>query len=884
MGWLRELIREKKGDISNSEVARQLRKAPFSWPEKGVDARSFATYLGDFDKHRKLDWLEQHPKVEALLASYLDITPEELRARTSAEPVPSSAAESAVISLWEVETRRIDLRQEPLPPAFPREVLDPKHWPVLWRAPSGSGRSLVGRWLDARGKARFIMAENWAEAAKQLGEQDQPVFIELISAEGLPPSSQGLSAICIAVDGAPAPSQPVDFAAIVRRARQERPFDWPQVAAPPVESWLKALVAWVAERLPASTDFDEDACLEWMRRALLPERIMDRFETALGFIGLFVKFSGRIRKGQSQMDLVRLFLRMRGQQVDSAELVPTKPLLEALMRLARRLLLEERRSWRQARSRAEWFELLHSRPDAEDLAYLQELSTRYSLGLDTRKLRDAAKEQPPGAHRVFQQLQQLQLLREKGPKRYVLQPSWLLTTLLQDAADRLLKEEPKAWGSVLLSQDGSLFVLRRLYARCGEGDWEPVRNLLEAPALESAPWVAALECTFRVLGLLTLLGRDVPRELLEQIMVLQQRLVTERHEEPRPRLGFSDERDDLPMSLSGWFLAAHAMVEKLGFPQGRFHPVFTLEREAASPEVLNRVLSEIAHAVLTPRSSEVFCLSVLSLYGRLLSRTGSLPSAIERERAHTLQLPEFLFQRFRDGEFEWEDFGGFHPWSQLFPLLRKYLEQRQVSWADFQRALWKAWLASGAELAWWMSRDEPWREELWSHIPPEGIRSGRLAAMLQEEWFPYDKLGPEQWSAFLDQWKAKKAPELDERIRAWECVPARFVEQALFGDVIHPHESSVFETLWRTAAPTVSKCLRDMVRQGRWPQAMNLAWSAPPEERPDLLEFIRAEARREDAPRGMIIFWLQGLIKSRAPEWRRAWELLHELAPPAAAR
>ena len=350
MGWLRELLRTRPGpEVSFSEVARLLRKPPFEWPrQRRLSEKSFATYLSEFDKHRNLEWLAQNPQFESLLAQFLGLSVEQLREHMGQAAASAASAKTSLLSLWEVDTRPIDLREEPLPPAFPAEVLDPGSWPVLWRAPSGSGRSLVGGWLEARGLARFVRAESWEEASRQLGTLEGPVFIELTSAEGLPLSSKDCGQICIAVDEAPKSPQPMNFANVVWGEVEASRFEWTQASSPAVELWLEPLVRWVAERVPSTQRLDVDACLEWLRDELLPQRVIDRFETALGFIGLFASYHHRFPKDPKARSLLKLadfFLRKRRLQREAEELpLSHKEFLAQLQQLSRQMLLRGERS------------------------------------------------------------------------------------------------------------------------------------------------------------------------------------------------------------------------------------------------------------------------------------------------------------------------------------------------------------------------------------------------------------------------------------------------------------------------------------------------------------------------------------------------------------
>ncbi|EAU64234.1 hypothetical protein STIAU_4584 [Stigmatella aurantiaca DW4/3-1] len=860
-------------------MARQLKALPAWPPEEKLGENSLGTYLGDFDKGKKLDWLQDRPRVRAVLAQFLHLHPEDLDSQLVELTSPSKRPRPE-IQFWDVDIRRVDPRKEPPPPVFPQAVLDTGDWPVLWRAPSGSGRTLVGKWIEAQGVARFIQAENWAEALGQLVD-GQDTFIELMSPDGLPrdpPAGARPLSVCVAVEGAPRRrGRPQHFFPL--SAEKEPEFTWDQVSSPPPATWLEPLVNWVHERSHKDPHFDAKACVDWMQDTLIPQRILDGFGTVLGFIGLYARYSKDIRSmepKQAWMTLAKLFLRMRKDQVETQiETGKVPDLLKQLTHLGQAVLQGEH-PWQEPQRWNEWLELARMPSDEQALAYLKRLSGQHGLQLNERQLQKAVEKQPPSASAILHSLQQLQLLREKRPRLYTLHPRWLLTTLLTQAADDLLNESHEKWGTALLKAHGARFVMASLLGRCGTGDFKPIQRLLETRPFDSPAWAAAVECAFRALGLTVFRGTsEVPQKILSEVLELQQRLLIDRNGWPRPRISYSPDIDYLPLKYGLWLLAGHTLVDRLRAKPEGLHPMLTLQGNFPQGSELSQALSQVWTAVFDESSDESLQFRVLSFYGRLLPRTGLFSNAFAR--VHDLQVPAFLLTRLQPGALLWGDVEH-ASWDKLFPLLPQYAAQHQQPWEPIVNALWRAWLAQDKDGSSLFSFQQPWAQDLWALVPPEVLLSQRLSWVLREERFPYERLRDEQWSALLTSWKDNPHRDFSEREnRLWQHTPARFIRQAIAERLIRPHDNAALRQIWKTAASTVRDEVQRLLQEGDAEWAMTLAWSAPPEETPNLLALVHQASRHNDAPRATFISWLHGRITDRTPGWEQAWTLLNEL-------
>lgn len=877
LGWLADLVQEKhERAIRFSEIARRLRKSP-EWPRgKSVKESSLATYLGELDRGRKREWFGERPMVWAALATFLKTSSEELDERLE-KALPSAPGQETRIQLWDVDVRRVDLRRERLPAVFPSQVLEPSAWPLLWHAPSGSGRTLVGRWLEARQLARFIRADAWSEALPQVLGDGRPAFVELLTAEGfssvLTQPWQGPPA-CVAAGGVERPGRS-EFGVPARST-------WPEVSTPPAALWLGDLTTWVAERLRYPEGFDPEACLRWMNSQDLLQ-VIDGFGTALGFIGLHAGFGKKLaqlaEKGDRWANLAKFFLRMRASQVEAeTDLVHTPELLEHLRVVARKLLTDER-PWDEARSWNEWLELVPPSPQRQALEYLSDESVRKILKVDPRALQAAAAKIPPPARAAFDSLRQLNVLRAASARRYALHPRWLASTMLSHAAGDLLDGSWKGWGAALLRRHGAPQVMFGLFDRCFlRNDHQPIAALLKTVEIDSPAWVAAVEAAFRAIGLSLFLGDTAPRELASEVFALQRRLLIERRGIPYPRVTYGERPRNFMLTHGGWLLAAHALVDALKLAPEGLSAAFSLQGSGPEAEATRTAMSVVSSAVTDRWSEESLQLAVFSFYGRLLPRTGPIPWVGSDSGVQPLQFPEHFLQHLEPGKLSWKELE-LRPWEKLFPVLRRYAEERKQSWPACVEAIWRAFLASGERESLMFSLDHSWGQELWALAPPEVFASGRMSFALDDERFPYDRLRDEQWSAFLEHWKRHRTTTLPEHAAgAWRHMPPGHIRQAIADGLIALHEHSLMQQLWLTARQAVWEELERLFEAGRWDQAMALVWAAPPGEVGRLVSLVRQTSARKDAPRPYFINWLHDRANSHVADWEHAWALLNELS------
>src|SRR5262245_52695672 len=175
------------------------------WPsDTQPQPRSLAALFSKLDRCIELEWLADRDAVQRTLALILACPLETIQKVLT--PLSDPANTSGRVRFTDLPyAKPLELEEEPLPPGIPREALQPAVWGRLWwHAASGSGRSLAGQWLRARGLAAFCSGRTWEDIADRVPAAG-PVFIELerpVSAEALD-SALDRTGICVATAAFP---------------------------------------------------------------------------------------------------------------------------------------------------------------------------------------------------------------------------------------------------------------------------------------------------------------------------------------------------------------------------------------------------------------------------------------------------------------------------------------------------------------------------------------------------------------------------------------------------------------------------------------------------------------------------------------------------------
>ncbi|MEI9948057.1 MAG: hypothetical protein WDO74_03520 [Pseudomonadota bacterium] len=251
--------------------------------------RSLASIFSKLDRNQEADWLAERVGVQRVLSKVLGVPLDDLRA-PGVQMGGAPRGDLRRLRLTSLRyARALDLLEEPLCPGLPPSVLKPGAYDsTFWRAPSGSGRSLVGRFLQARGLAHVLEAGTFEEALNRLPERG-PVFIELHAQRALPLPNAPRAGLCIAADFEP--GNPT----------------WQVHPSPAVDTYLDELVDWVAARLPSDGRFDAALTRQWLHGEMRDSGILDGLGAALGLCGLADELGAQTLRGKSPQKLAERF-------------------------------------------------------------------------------------------------------------------------------------------------------------------------------------------------------------------------------------------------------------------------------------------------------------------------------------------------------------------------------------------------------------------------------------------------------------------------------------------------------------------------------------------------------------------------------------------------
>ncbi len=855
MGWLRELMAAAQPPIrSFGALARAALESP-GWPaDTHIQPRSLATLLGKLDRDQELSWLADRSDVQQVLAEQLGCAPADLgHAAPGAQPALQTATRRVRLDDAPY-ARALDLVDEPLCPGFPQELLHPARWDrTWWCAPGGSGRSLAGRWLEARGLAAFVHGSGFHEVkVPSLGA----VFVEVTAHDAAAPARSG--PICVA-----APFLPDNAGA------------WRVIESPPVASYIDALADWLADRLPPDGRFEAARAVEWMRRGPLAAGVVDTLGTALGLLGLVDALGVRAVSGRTPSELARRYFRDRLAQAsdkgsaDAAWLKRTG--FDVLVGVMRRVLTDSDAPWDTPRSFDAWLELVP--PEQQrggDLEWMRLSLAESGAPVRPSDIEKAARLVPPGAYRIVRALSRAGLLQPVGGgDELALRPRWFARTLLLEARQSLVEGSAFEWGEALLSRHAAAGVAEALQRRI-EDEQAPIEEVLELEADDNPAVVAALEALFRGVGLSLLGGTELPLEQLEALWDEQMRLLVDLPGQlPGPRVGPTPGAEGQDQTGS-WHLAALALGEQLPDGSGRKQPLLRPWNATEPPRGLRELYDRIATA-------GAWTVQACALVDRLRGAVGSV--ALDGGGPHPLERPGLVLDEVVHGVLGWEalrDVTGAEV-EALVELARR----RNMAWAEVAAAIWTAWSEEarpGDDFPALLAPDAPHVARFWPHLPgsllvrllaPRGGASTRV---------PWSELGEEQWAAVVEGWASLRADAEGART-AFGAIPEEQAMLAVDAGVLTDAEAdrAALSALWGRFPEQLSARFEAQRSAAGLAQALPLLLGAPPARTLDATRLMGSAAsllELDERDLDQVRAWLSERVRARAPAWRDAYTLL----------
>jgi hypothetical protein len=741
VGWLRDLILSSPQSVRGFDHLAKICLESASWPTGlSLGHRSLGAMLGKLDREEGLDWLAARPAVQAELAKALGVE----RGLIQAALTPGRAADAGrLVQLAALPfAASLDLSEEELFPGVPPEVLQPRGWKrLVWVAPSGGGRTLVGRLLRARGVATvtdLVRFDGTALPAKR------PLYVELADPRGVEWAAVR-EGTCVAV--------PDDGDVRV-------PDGVTLLRSPPLHDVLEPLVRWARARLTAASPWDVGAMVAALRPAVT-SGVARSAGDVLGLLGVADGVGLEVFTARHLARLAREWLRQRvNERLERSD--PTAgwakaSAYDALVAWVRRAAVDSAEPLLCPRSADDWAALLPAdlRRGA-DLEWLKVALVRAEPSLRQADVERVSEAMPPGAFRIVRAFEALGLLERDGDERVALRPHWLMRVALDDALSGIASGVAFDWGEALLSARLAPVTVERLYRRAVTADFE--LEEVEPEATADPVTAAAVEGAVRALGIAMLgsasgaAGAPVA-EPPEALWNEQMRLLVELDAGvPRPRW----DREVSGAGLGGWLLtrgawhlAVLSLGESLGAREGRPHPVLRPWRAVTLPPGLPAVLDSVASALELPEAPRAVVGAAVAMVARLRGVLGPLGAG---GTAHRLERAVVVADEAALGVLSFATLSALRGDAIGIAGLKSLLEARRVAVSTFAAAAFAAFDQAG------QPKDEvhvfadPELAELFAPHAPPAVLAVLLPALVRrfgDAVGAHLPLSDTQWSAIF---------------------------------------------------------------------------------------------------------------------------------------
>lgn len=893
MGWLLELAREN--DVATLGVlARRMLER---WPAGRRKPRSddgLRSALSKADRAEGLRWFEQPWRAE-LVDRVLGVPKGTTVARVRAQRGASTPTPGLVLHDLP-SLPRINLSDVALPPGLPPVLGTPDRWEdEWWYAPSGSGRTLAGEWLRARGIADVVVARSMDEVTSALdglrGRTHRPLYIEIpFPYRRWDERRRDIgSPLLVATAAFPPGGSPF------RKGSVGLPLDsaleghfgeglW-RLHTSTVAEHLAATVRWLAER--TSSDVEVDRLVRWLEERTLGASRRHEFDFVVSVTACAHRFGvGRLEKLEHEREWLQLFLlhRLREARVEQANLL-AELLVEQLVRGTRRLI-ESGSELLRPQSTEEWRELVanHDLPTPADVAKLFDALGRHKRVDPKLKAQIVREASDPRVS--VDALGRAGLLVGAAGER-ALRPAWLGESLRHLALGAIAKDVPSAWGRALLAAPDpgplALAIAERI-----ANDSRVLGRAVRACRDDDADLVVALEVAFRAAGMITLID-PLPDALLRDLWDRQAALAVEGWRGLRqPRVPFPASEEYL-LSDGAWFAAALAIARQLKTASGPFAWATLHADDEALRAALDHVddalktLSYDSHAGLLPK--------LFALGSAIASHINPRAKTQLGERPPELLVPAVIIRRAREGELGPGELSLMDRDHCDPERVREEAVRQGVPWDRFCRAVWHAWHAAGGLSSRFraVGLETRWTRVLWAHLPRDVMRDAAVElvkhGVAQRRAVPFDVFSAETWSGLLDAYPRKAGVlALDDYEAVFLHVPEEHVVAAVRSDIVPAH-SRAMRVFWRRFPEMMLSEARRRVDTAPIEDAASFV-SAIPFDRADhfverLVERLATEAL--DGPRRIaLVEWARGAIRERA-RWRLGWVLLRALVQHGSA-
>jgi hypothetical protein len=900
MGWLIELAAERDVD-GLAELARRMIA---KWPERRrkVEQDGLRSLLSKADRHEGLAWLDQEWRRE-LVDRALEAPAGTMRDRL-ARLAPREGREEGTMILHDLAAApRVRLASMELPPGLPTMLSTPSRWnDEWWYAPQGSGRSLAGKWLQARGLADVVVARDWRDAEDALasvrGQEHRPLYIEVDDRRWKDPRSRVGSPVFVASSYFPPGGSPF------RKGELGGPlarFLAPHVAQDngvwrlhlsTVAENTGDLAAWYCA-LAGESALDATAFANWLRESPLTSTRSHELDFVLSMLTTAIRYGlARLAKAADERELITLFVLHRLQEGNTGHSkMMAEQLVERLVHAAHRELVEGGAPLDAARPRAAWRELL-ANTDVPPPAVVKKLldSLKRSKVTIPREAKDRALREASDPRASADSLEGAGLLVDNSEGNACLGPRWFPTAIGTLARAALARDAPRAWGQALLHTDDPAALALAF-----------TQHIIDAPAVitrvvadcddDEPESVAALEIVFRCVGMLVL-NYEMPRPLLRALWDRQMLLAVEGWGGTlEPRIPFATS-DEYLLTDGAWGAAALAISRELG---DAAHGPLAWGDASVSDERLIAAVHHIDSALKTLRyeSHSDVLPRLFELGSALAARVGIVPLALGSAVPATICVPHSLVTATSRGinlsveTLQQMDRGNIEP-----QRVREEAERQGLEWAEFCRTVWTSWLAAGGLNLGVQAfhADGRWASALWPHVPREVMRDGavelvKIASTLRQP-FPYALLSDDGWLGLCDSFPNAGTGPLDDCQPIFDHIPELHALAAVRAGLIGPRTRAI-RVLWRRFPEALVAEATRRVEEDSINEAAAFVAATPPARAERFLTRLLERVREEppaEPQRTALSEWARDVVRNRGLEWRVGYRLLQALAPASGAR
>lgn len=895
MGWLEDLAKSR-GHKSLRAVALAMHKSDH-WPR--TDKRSSRTVenkLHHVDEGKDASWWFRtgRPFVRAL-AEVLEEDEDELLIQLQ-NARPASSGQGSI--LWPFKMfaglRPIDFDTEEPFPGVPPSLLrngGPRELRTWWVAPIGAGKTLVGRWLEARYGWTFIQAKAWADVALP---HNGRVFVELSSLAGicvhvLQKIPQTVT-ICIACPNLPlkkgAEHQNLgydqDWMFRPNLGREpplvhDLPSDFAILHTSLVADWGDKLLEWVAHRVTPGGGFNVDQAHE----LLFHQNLLSLFSTPgdlIGFLGM-MDHAG-LAQGEEKQSALTMYMRWIG-------------------------------TWLKAASER----FVHEHQSAETPELRGKRGAEILCGIEMERLRRGLEPIlsdtqwceliPPGRSAESNrercaELKEIGVLVEGDAGRWSFKPVWLANAIHAAAMVRLYNDAPHGLGSLLLYKNTSENVLRGMIQEVCSGNFRCIEASLKAGEPSTPEQMVALDGVFRAIGIALLNGVPLNVKWVQQIWLWQTSHTIQRYSNwpPIPILRIAEHGHHEITAHSGWLLAAISITRTLN-QAGVDIGSSMLNVWCGLPEnagEYDKCIEMIENAGWLRRNAEentepdTIELSAYRLGAALYEKYGIL---VRHGRVLNLQEPDVLvvLASGKENEISQSELGSVLSLPFGLKALEEACLRQGADCDDVLRWCWRKW---GTKTELWQSPAIRWlgrhgsrgklqdAERLWKVAPdelPETLYT--QLATIPEVW-PW--LNEATWTRWLDVWSVQNG-RWSERSEIFGLLPQPLALQAIRDGRVDGHCHYVRDILWRRMPDALLELIDELALlppnlprfSGSGGPITWLVYAAPAAQCPPLVQRARlwlAAPSKYPGTTGWIGRWLARVIEQRSPGWRDAYALV----------